>query len=532
MMKYLGYVAVGFFTVFCLAQVVTGAPGDKVFPVSQGQFKNRSAHVQSQISSLLARPSGGGDVSFDSLSAYAKKKALENLSTATQAKLNDKETTGVASGLIVSHNANGASHSGHFTSTSNPHSVTAAQVGSPTNSKMTNESTARNAHAVRIDNPHSVTPPQVFGNPTGVRYPKFTGSGNWQWERPLEACGSNPATAIYDGAPGRDSLFCQFSSLTGNTAITYDKNGLNPLPSSLTSFILKVYHGAVEVVAQTITYWTGGSSNRVYGSGTGSRSFTASIKPRYSQYSSNNQVFAMAMYSSIYGKQYCRTSAAIAVNKIGGDGGAGATGPAGPVTNISVGTVTNLVSGSTPYVTFTGTTTAKLANFGLVRGADGDPGTISQGQILDKIKEVSTAVLERSTNGADTDVLFQIKDSAVAHNVRLFITASGLIYSKDANGKVRWGFDSVNNKHIMGNYSAGSPRRNYEVDTFGQVRRFATNGTTVIYQSYTTGREKWFSTAGKLQRHKFPDGKVITYRPDGVTPAFTNNTSAAMVIGG
>lgn len=43
-----------------------------------------------------------------------------------------REQEGVASALVVSHNALGSAHSGHFTNTSNPHSVTAAQVGAPT----------------------------------------------------------------------------------------------------------------------------------------------------------------------------------------------------------------------------------------------------------------------------------------------------------------------------------------------------------------------------------------------------------------
>jgi hypothetical protein len=81
----------------------------------------------------------------------------------------------------------------------------------------------------------------------------------------------------------------------------------------------------------------------------------------------------------------------------------------------------------------------------------------------------------------------------------------------------------------MGQYSTTSTRRSYEVDIFGQVKRFAPNGVTVIYQSYTTGREKGFSKTGVLQWHKEPDGKFTRYRPDGITALLTNYTAGRTV---
>lgn len=55
----------------------------------------------------------------------------------------------------------------------------------------------------------------------------------------------------------------------------------------------------------------------------------------------------------------------------GQQGIAGPAGATGATPTISVGTVTSLPAGSSPYVTQTGTTTAPVLNFGLVSGQDG-----------------------------------------------------------------------------------------------------------------------------------------------------------------
>lgn len=66
-------------------------------------------------------------------------------------------------------------------------------------------------------NAHLTTPPQIFGNPTGARYPKFTGNNNWQWERPLQACVNvfDGAESIVPGPPGAAGKIMSVSATTG-----------------------------------------------------------------------------------------------------------------------------------------------------------------------------------------------------------------------------------------------------------------------------------------------------------------------------
>lgn len=256
------------------------------------------------------------------------------------------------------------------------------------------------------------------------------------------ACGTDPATAIFDGAPGAPALFCNISG--GSWTINYDSNGLNPTAAA--AFAVHLFEGSAEVTPLYWSWYTGGASNRIYGSGIAS-SFTPSVKPAYSHYSSNNYVAVMVTYSSLYGRRSATCGTPIAVTRTGIQGATGATGADGTAATIAVGTVTT-VSPSTPAsVTNVGTSLAAVFDFSIPKGADGDPGTITQAQILDKIDDASTGILSRRTNSADSDVMFKIMD--LAGNTRLYATAAGLLVIQDDNGVQRWAYNATSHAMVM-----------------------------------------------------------------------------------
>jgi len=262
-------------------------------------------------------------------------------------------------------------------------------------------------HSAITGNPHQTTPPQVFGNPTGVRYPVFTGDTNWEWRRPLELCGTNPDTAVFDGAPGAT----------------------------------------------------------------------------------------------------------------------GATGPAG---SISVGSTTTLEPGESAYVVFTGPSTARLAHFGIPKGAQGDPGTLTQAAVFGAVDDQSNLPLILQGN-SDSDVKAQLLYST--GETSIWITSSGMLFAQDKAGHVTWGWNNDTREMVFSNYSYGSARKSMTIDRFGQVKRYAANGTTLVFASTTTGRiRRWDRTTGKLQEHIAPDGTRTLYRPNGTTVRFENRTSGVTVL--
>ena len=292
-------------------------------------------------------------------------------------------------------------------------------------------------------------------------------------------CGTDVSTAIFDGAPGAPALFCNISG--GVRSVVYDSNGANPLPS-LSAFVAQLWESGTRVVATAWSWITGGSSMRIYGSGTSS-SFTPSVKSAFSAYSSNNYVAVQLTYSSIYGRRYCRTGVPIAVSKVGPQGSIGATGSAA---TLAMGTTTTVSSTTPASATFTGTSTARVLNLWLPKGADGDPGAISQSQIFDKIDDASTGILARRTNSADTDTMFKIMD--LASNTRLYVTSAGMLYILDANGKARFTFNTTSNTLKLGNYSTASSRAGATIDSLGQITTYRSNGTTKAFQTFTSGR--------------------------------------------
>jgi hypothetical protein len=215
------------------------------------------------------------------------------------------------------------------------------------------------------------------------------------------------------------------------------------------------------------------------------------------------------------------------------DGAPGEQGPQGPPGNtgasgtIAVGTVTTGAPGTNVVVTDTGTPSAAIFNFTIPRGADGDISNITQAQILAKIAELSTGILERRSNGTDDDVLIQVKDVSIG-NVRFFVTGKGQLVIKDSNGYFRFAFDPATNTIRLKDVSN---KTRLEIDTLGQLKQYAADGTTKIFETYTSGRQKAYNrTSGKLTWMVDPLGQRTEYRPDGVTPRFQTFTAGRTVL--
>ena len=90
---------------------------------------------------------------------------------------------------------------------------------------------------------------------------------------------------------------------------------------------------------------------------------------------------------------------------VGAQGAQGAQGVPGITPNFTIGTITNLSSGSTPTVNLTGTTANPILNFGLVEGQQGQQGAQgAQGQKGDKgdtggLDATSAAAIAANTAG-------------------------------------------------------------------------------------------------------------------------------------
>lgn len=301
------------------------------------------------------------------------------------------------------------------------------------------------------------------------------------------ACGSDPATAIFDGAPGVNSLFCNITG--GRRTVVYDTNAQNP--GTLSPFGVHLYYGSAEVTPLYWSWSTGGASNSIYGSGT-SATFTPQIKPAFSSYSSkNNYVSLLATYSTVYGKQYARCGVPIAVTRTfkGYSGSQGATG----------------ADGHSPVLTWSGD---QIAIDGSITGPHltGPAGSVTEAQVRTLLQTKGTGNLQQQGN-ADSDVKMEMLYST--GGTSLWITSGGLIFAKDSAGKVTWGWDNVNNLMVFSNYSYGSARKSATIDRFGQITRYAKDGTTVIYRDYTSAKAIWYSKSGRTVMKRYTGALIL-----------------------
>lgn len=148
----------------------------------------------------------------------------------------------------------------------------------------------------------------------------------------------------------------------------------------------------------------------------------------------------------------------------GARGERGYRGYSGAAATVAIGTVTTVSTVTPASVTNSGTLSAAILNFEIPKGADGDPGAITQAQILDKIDDPSTGTLARRTNSADTDVMIKIMD--LAGNTRLFVTASGMLVIQDANGVQRWAYSTTSHAMTM---KSSSGRAIFSMSSSGMV---------------------------------------------------------------
>jgi len=212
----------------------------------------------------------------------------------------------------------------------------------------------------------------------------------------------------------------------------------------------------------------------------------------------------------------------------GAPGAAGAAGPAGLTGSISAGTTTTLDPGQSAYVVFTGPSTARTAHFGIPKGAQGDPGTLTQSAVFGAIDEQSNLPLLLQGN-ADNDVKAQLLYAS--GETSLWLTSGGMIFAQDKAGRISWGWNNDSREMVFSNYSYGSARKSMTIDRFGQVKQYGGNGTTLIMQGYTSGRVKRFHPiSGLLAEHIEPDGKRTLYRPNGTTPMMINYTAGRLVL--
>jgi len=209
----------------------------------------------------------------------------------------------------------------------------------------------------------------------------------------------------------------------------------------------------------------------------------------------------------------------------GYSGARGFRGYTGLAATIAVGTVETLSPSTPAYVTNVGTLSAAVFNIGIPKGEDGGA-TITQAQVLAVLDDQSTGMLTLQ-GAADSDVKAKMLYSSGA--VSLYITSAGLIYAQDASGKLVWGWDNNNKTMKFSNWSTSSSRVNLTIDQKGQIHQYAANGTTLIFERHTSGRQKsYYRSSGKLAEHVEPDGKRTLYRPDGVTARMTNYTAGRL----
>lgn len=230
---------------------------------------------------------------------------------------------------------------------------------------------------------------------------------------------------IFDGAPGAAGAtgpagadyVCWIEG--GTRVLIYDAVGLAPVPPML-PFTVRLYESGLLRTPSSYSWSTPASGALISGSGTGSN-FTPNVFGVYSGSKGNNWVSATVTYNG----RTCTAAAPVAVTRIG------ATGPQGP---------------------------------------QGDPGTITQAQILGKLAEMGGGPIDRQPLAPQTDAqpLYQARD--LIGNVRLYVTAAGSLLVKSATGKTQ--------VDITGN----------------RIRGYRGDGVTVAFDAYSTQ----FSAYGRL----------------------------------
>jgi hypothetical protein len=270
------------------------------------------------------------------------------------------------------------------------------------------------------------------------------------------ACGSDPATAIFDGVPGTPgapgapgatgerghagiSIFCNISGPV--RAFSYDTGGLNPFPP-LQAFGAQLWEGATRLVIQAYEWWTGGPGNTVSGSGTAA-TFTPSVKSVFKNRSTNNYVAVQVRYSTaLGGGRYCRTGIPISVTQPGAKGEKGDSGVAVVTKSSVTDQFTALTAGGSPMYFFPG---------------DGQ-----------------------------TDATLQIGVGDLLKNLRLKILPSGMILIIRPDGKYDFMYDTTSRKLRLGNYSTASSRSNVVIDNTGMITGYKRNGTVVAYTLHSS----------------------------------------------
>lgn len=362
------------------------------------------------------------------------------------------------------------------------------------------------AEAATVIGPAKFTNNSTYTSGIDTRFKLFTSIDRVTLAQLPVACGSNPATAIFDG---QNALFCNVTG--GRRTVTYDVNSQNP--GTLSPFGVHLYYGSAEVTPLYWSWSTGGASNSIYGTGT-SAIFTPSIKPIFSNLSSkNNYVSILATYSTVGGKLYARCGTPVSVTRTF-NGYSGARGFRG-------------YSGHSPVLTWSGD---QIAIDGSVTGPHltGPAGSVTETQVRSLLATKGTGNLQQQGN-ADTDVKMEMLYSA--GGTSLWITSGGLIFAKDSAGKITWGWDNTNKVMRFSSWSSASGRVSRTIDRFGQEKQYAANGTTLIFASTTTGRRKYYNrTTGNLYEHIEPDGTRTIYRPNGTTSMMKNYTAGRLVL--
>lgn len=292
-----------------------------------------------------------------------------------------------------------------------------------------------NQHRFNMGNPHNTQPSFIFGNPTGARFPLFLGDDQWEWRRPLEVCGSDPATAVYDGRPGPagPSVFCNVSG--GIRSHAYDSVGINPQPAP-TSFAVQLWEGAQRIAIQSWQWWTGGDSNRVYGSGT-TATFTPSLKPVYSQHSSNNYINVQVRYSTASGgNRYCTAGTPINVTRTGQQG---------------------------------------------IQGPQGESGTVDYASVVTALETSSATPVTLNCSASNDEVKFRLKN--VSANITIWMTCRGRIVVQEGS-VYRWQFDPALMQMLL---KDANDKTRVIVGTDGTVTGYKGNGTTQAFKLYSTG---------------------------------------------
>lgn len=151
----------------------------------------------------------------------------------------------------------------------------------------------------------------------------------------------------FSGEKAAPPLFCALSS--GTTVVTYNEQGITPVPSPIKAFHVKLWQGSAALSTTKTSGTTAGvrrflwntgaiitgRKSQVYGSSTSAK-FAPSVLDTYSASRGHGVLYVLVVYSTasivanqVSGKRVCVTGVPIVSNKVGTTGGTGATGPPG-----------------------------------------------------------------------------------------------------------------------------------------------------------------------------------------------------------